>query len=164
MEYTARVTKDGAMDFGQRNHAYFKQWLKDNPGAVIKITNLLPESNKQRAFYHGAVCPLVAWYQEGMDYRNSDDLRRVHEWLKQEFNADVVWIKGQRYKVGKSTKGREALRPFLERVLNWLMENYDPPTEALDPDEFKKWRDTIFPTGESDSYIEYLNTLGILMR
>jgi hypothetical protein len=162
MEYTARVTKDGAMDFGQRNHGYFKQWLKDNPGAVIKITNVLPESDKQRAFFEGAVVPLVAWYQQGMDYRSSDDLRQVREWLKLEFNADVVWIKGQRYKVGKSTKGREVLGPFLERVVEWLMENYDPPAEAIDPEQFKWWRDTIFPTGECDHYLEYLNAKGVL--
>jgi hypothetical protein len=66
-----------------------------------------------------------------------------------------VWIrpkdgKAEAHKIGKSTKGREALQPFLERVLTWFIENYDPPAAAINPDEFKVWRDTIFPTGECD--------------
>lgn len=31
------------------------------------------ESDKQGAFFEGAVVPLVAWYQQGMDYRYGDD-------------------------------------------------------------------------------------------
>jgi hypothetical protein len=37
------------------------------------------------------------------------------------------------HKIGKSTKGYEVLQPFLERVVLWLIENYDPPAVALDP-------------------------------
>jgi len=160
---------DGGMEFGERNRVYFKQWLKANPGAVLKITNVLPESNKQRAFLEGAVIPLVTFYQQGMDYRNSDDNRRVREWLKAEFNGELVWIKqkdapSKPQKIGKSTKGREVLQPFLERVVTWLIENYAPPDVALNPKEYELWRDTIFPTGECDSYLEYLNAMGVLLR
>jgi len=164
MEFTARVSKDGGMDFGERNRALFKQWLRENAGAVLKITNLLPESDKQRRFFEGAVVPLVAFYQEGMDYRNAEDLRRVREWLKTEFNGELVLVGGKAHKVGKSTKGREALGAFIERVVAWLQENYAPPSEALDPHQFMVWRDTIFPTGSCDSYIEYLVTTGALRR
>jgi hypothetical protein len=105
-----------------------------------------------------------------MNYRNSDDLQRVHEWLKMEFNGELIWMrtgKGTKttaHKIGKSTKGREVFQPFLERVVTWLVENYDPPTVALDPNEYKRWRDTIFPTGECDHYLEYLNAMGVLTR
>ena len=62
--------------------------------------------------------PLVAYYQVGMNYRNADDCRKVREWLKLEFNGELVWIKEKEgravpHKIGKSTKGREALQPFL---------------------------------------------------
>jgi hypothetical protein len=60
-------------------------------------------------------------------------------------------------KIGKSTKGRDALQPFRERVITWLVENYEPPQAALDPEQYKRWRDTISPTGECDHYLEYLN-------
>ena len=56
----------------------------------------------------------------------------------------------------KSTKGRVALQSFLENVLAWLVENYAPPVEALDPEAFKVWRDTVFPSGGPDNYIDYL--------
>jgi hypothetical protein len=48
--------------------------------------------------------------------------------------------------------------------VDWIIENYAPPTVALDPNEYKRWRDTIFPTGECDHYLEYLNAMGVLTR
>jgi hypothetical protein len=47
----------------------------------IKIKPVLPKSNKQRGFLEGAVIRLVTFYQQGMDYRSSEDNRRVREWL-----------------------------------------------------------------------------------
>ena len=123
MEFTCRVSKDGGMDFSDRDRVYFNQYLKANPGVVLKITPVFPESNKQRRFLEGAVIPLVTFYQQGMDYRNSDDNRKVREWLKQEFNGELVWVKEPKkgtkaVKIGKSTKGRDALQKFLERVMD----------------------------------------------
>jgi hypothetical protein len=64
--------------------------------------------------------------------------------------------------VAKSTKGRAVLNPFVERVLDWMQENYAPPAEALDPERFKTWRDTIFPFGGPDNFIDYNIETGIL--
>jgi hypothetical protein len=147
MEFICRISKDGGLDFGERNRAVFKAYMRDNPGMVLKITPVLPESDKQRRYFEGCIVPLVAHYQEGMDHRSSDDCRRVREWLKMEFNWEPVKIGGFTQRVPKSTKGRDALQPFLERVVEWLQENYAPPPEALDPEKFKVWRDTIFPSG-----------------
>jgi hypothetical protein len=55
-----------------------------------------------------------------------------------------------------------ALQPFLDRVVEWLQENYAPPPEALDPERFKVWRDTIFPNGGPSDYISYLQEVGVL--
>jgi len=162
MKLLCRITKDGGLDFGERNRAVFKQYLRDNPGQVLKIAPALPESGKQRRFLEGAVVPLVAFYQEGMNHNDLDDLRRVREWLKDEFNGELVIIGGKAHRIGKSTKGREALQAFLERVMDWLMENYQPPPEALDPERFKVWRDTIYPYGGPDNFIDYLAELNIL--
>src|ERR1700761_9479412 len=112
MEWLCRITKDAGMEFGERNRTIFKRFLTDNPGMVLKITPVLPESNKQRRFLEGAVIPFVAYYQEGMDHRNTDDLRLVREWLKEEFNGHTVIIAGKAHLVPKSTKGREALQAF----------------------------------------------------
>ena len=76
MEFICRIQKDGGLDLGTRNAALFKQYRKDNPGMVLKITPVLPESSNQRAFFEGAIVPLITFYQQGMDYRNSDDCRR----------------------------------------------------------------------------------------
>ncbi|MGA8902708.1 hypothetical protein [Bradyrhizobium sp.] len=122
----------------------------------------LPESGRMRRYYEGAVVPLVAFYQEGMDHHDGEDRRKVREWLNQEFNGEMVNIDGKMQGVGRSTKGREHLQPFLERVLDWLNENYNPPSEALDPEKYKNWRDTIFPDGGPTTYIDYLIETGIL--
>ena len=42
------------------------------------------------------------------------------------------------------------------------MENYQPPAQALDPERFKEWRDTIFPALGPDNYTDYLVSVGIL--
>lgn len=162
MKWLCRITKDGGMDFGERNYPIFKSYLADNPGVVLKIAPVLPESNKQRRFLEGAVIPLVTWYQEGMDHRNHDDLRKVREWLKMEFNSEIVVVNGGPVNIAKSTKGRDQLQPFLERVVGWLIDNYAPPVEALDPECFRQWRDDVFMDGGADNYIDYLAETGVL--
>jgi hypothetical protein len=50
----------------------------------------------------------------------------------------------------------------MERVMTWLVENYQPPIEAIDPKKYKHWRDAIFPYKDPDNYIDYLIEIGIL--
>lgn len=155
-EFTCRINNAGGLEFGDWAANAFRRYRKDNPGMVLKITPLLPESNKQRRFLEGAVIPLATFYQEGLDHQNSDDCHRVREWLKLEFNSEMVRVNGFGNRIAKSTKGRDALQPFLERVIEWLQENYAPPPEAINPEEYKVWHDTIFPYGGADNYIDYL--------
>jgi hypothetical protein len=54
-------------------------------------------------------------------------------------NGELVWIREglgkpmKAQKIGKSTKGRDALQPFLERVVTWLVENYETAPGGLRP-------------------------------
>ena len=132
MEFIARVI-NGGLNLGSRNTAIFDDFVKKNPNVPWKLSPVLPESSKQRRFFEGAVVPLVAWYQERLDHRSSEDCRRVREWLKEEFNAEQVTINGKPHRIGKSTRGRDALQPFLERVMDWLQENYSPPRRGYRP-------------------------------
>jgi hypothetical protein len=108
--------------------------------------------------------PLLCFYDEKLDHRSNEDRQTMREVLKQEFNGQMVQIGGKMHVVGKSTKGRAILNPFVERVIDWLTENYAPPAEALDPEKYKEWRDTIFPDGGPDNYIDYLQEVGLLRR
>jgi hypothetical protein len=162
MEFECRGTAQGTLDFGPHNRAKFMQFLKDNPGVRLKITPELPESGRLRRYFEGAIVPLIAFYQEGMDHRNSQDRRNIREWLKEEFNGEMINIGGTMHLVGHTTKGNAQLKPFVERVLDWMDENYAPPAEALDPERFKTWRDTIFPFGGPDNFIDYNVETGIL--
>lgn len=155
---------DGHLNMGQRNTAMFLEFVRENPRVPWRLTPILPESKKQRGFFEGAIVSLVAYYQEGRDHHNHQDLEDVREWLKMEFNGAFVELGGKVHRVAKTTKGRDQLQPFLERVLAWVMENYEPPPEALNPAEYKKWRDTIFPYGGPDNYIDYLRDISVLPR
>jgi hypothetical protein len=162
MEFECRGTKEGRLQFGPYVKAQFLTFLKENGPVRLKITPELPESSKLRRYYEGAVVPLVAYYQEGLDHRSHEDRRKIREWLKEEFNGEMVEINGKVHTVAKSTKGRAVLAPFVERVIDWINENYDPPSEALDPEKYKHWRDTVFPFGGADTYIDYLVELKLL--
>lgn len=149
-----RATADGGMDFGDYNKARLKVFLKENPGKLMVIQPKYVESNRQRRFFEGAIIPLIAFYQDNMDHRNSDDLAKVREWLKMEFNADYATIAGKAHKIVKSTKGvlNEGL---IETILVW-MEDQGMKVELLNPEMFKHWQDTVYPYGGPDNYIDYL--------
>src|SRR5882757_9047652 len=123
MEIVCRPS-DGHLNMGERNTAMFLNFVKENPGVPWKMTPMLPESGKQRRFLEGCVIPLVTFYQEGFDHRDDNDRHRVREWLKEEFNGEMVDLGGKVHRIAKTTKGRDQLQPFLERVLAWVMENY----------------------------------------
>ena len=123
----------------------------------------MPESIKQRGFFEACLCPLVTFYQEGMDFHNSDDVQKVREWLKLEFNSQMVEIKGKVHRIAQSTK-KKLNQGMLEKIVGYLEDNYAPPIEALDPEFYKDWRDRIYPYGGPDNIIDYLISLEILVK
>ena len=161
MEFICRPSGQG-LNLGHRNTAIFLDFVKKNPGLPWKLEALITESKKQRGFFEGALVPLVAFYQEGMSHQKTEDLHRVREWLKLEFTSEGVMVGGKLQRVAKSSKGSHALRLLVERTVEWLEENYQPPVEALDGKSFKHWRDTVFPYGGPADYISYLCEVGIL--
>jgi len=158
--FKGRFKKDG-FAFSSYEKANLAEYMKDNEGQPFKLTPDLPESSKQRAFFEGAICPLVAFYHEGMDHRKWKDVKKVRDWLKTELNGEYVEIGGTTHKIAMTTKGG-LNKGFGERVSNYLDENYAPPTDALDPEKYKHWRDTVFPFGGPDNYIDYLVEIKIL--
>lgn len=149
----SEYTKKGFVDF-----------LRENEGMRVQITPLMPESEKMRGYFEGAIVPFITFFQESMDHHDSKDLHRVREWLKQEFNGEVIVIAGKQQRITKSTKS--VLKGFMERVLDWCGEQ-GYPMELANPEEYKKWRDTIFPFGninDPDNFIDYLVQIGKLRK
>ncbi len=161
-EFTCTGTPEGMLQFHPVARKQFKKYLADNGPMRVKLVLDVPESNRLRGWFEGALVTLVCFYQEGMDHHSPADRRQVREWLKAEFNGDMVAVRGTVLKIARSTKGRAVLAPFCERVKDWLFENYQPPAEALDPERYKTWRDTVFPYGGPDNYLDYLVECGIL--
>lgn len=161
MNFHARVL-GGKLTLGSiDNKARFQDFLNKNDNMRLEIRPLTPESGKQRRFYHGAVVPLIAFYQEGMSHTNPHDLEGVHEWLKLEHNGEMLLIKGKVHRVGKSTRG-ELATGFLERVMDWIEENYSPPKESLDPEKFKYWQDVVYANGGPENFLDYLVEINVL--
>jgi hypothetical protein len=155
------VSNEGKLSLGSpENRARFADFLKANNGMRFRIEPITPESKKQRNFFEGAVVPLIAYYQEGFDHTNSHDCKVIREWLKLEFHGEFRVVAGKSIKMAKSTKG-ELNRGFLEAVLDWAGgEGYQ--TELLLPVDYKLWKDTIYPYGGPDNYIDYLLEIGKL--
>jgi hypothetical protein len=161
--FRGRFTKDGGMEFGTYTRNDLKKFIKKNPGMPFEIKPLMPESIKQRGFFEACLCPLVTFFQEGMDHHNSDDVQKVREWLKLEFNSEMVEVGGKIHKIAQSTK-KKLNQGMLEKIVGYLEENYAPPSEALDPEFYKDWRDRIYPYGGPDNIIDYLISLNILTQ
>lgn len=133
----------------------------ENDGKTIVVQDRLPESRKQRGFYHGAVLPLLA-YLNGWNYRQSKAIDFLHEEMKREFNGKLEKLGGKVIKVGQSTKGllsnndRED-SAYLERVIGYMEENYGiDRMKVLNPEDYKYFRDNIFSFSDYDDYIDYM--------
>jgi hypothetical protein len=161
-EFKGRFNEDGTgFDFGSYTKRSLKDYMKKNPNMPFELVPLLPESKDQRGFFEGAICPLVAFYQERMNHHDSKDVKKVREWLKIEFNGEMVEISGKVNKIAASTKNK-LNQGFLERVEGYLIDNYAPPKEVFDTKKYDHWKDTIFPYGGPDNYLDYLIEVGIL--
>lgn len=152
----------GKLSLGtEYNRSRFKQDLAENDGARYRIERITPESREQRGFYHGAVLPLWA-FLDGNEWHDGNVLEHYHHEAKKEFNGDFIVRAGKKERFGKSTKG--ALnKGFLERVIDFLEEQYGIDREkVLNPEAYKKWRDELYANGQADSYIEYMQEIGLL--
>lgn len=131
-----------------------KEDLKKNEGALYEITRLTEESRNQRKFFEGAVIPLWA-YLDKNNYKDSKVCKKYHEYAKEEFNGEVLFMDGKWKKIGKSSKG--ILNEFTEKVIAYLEENYAVDRkEVLDPKHYKDFRDRVFMNGQFEDYIDYL--------
>lgn len=162
-KFNGRFSADGGLDFADFTRAKLKAFIKENPRMPFELRPIFAESKQQRGWFEGALVPLVTFYQENMDHRDPKDTQRVREWLKIEFNGEMVAIDGKTHKVAQSTSNR-LNSGFLERVVDWLHSNYAPPAEALDPVGYKRWHDEVFPYGGPETYIDYLSELNILKK
>lgn len=153
----------GKLSLGsEHNRARLSDFLKGSPGMRLKIEPVLPESRKQRKYFEGAIVPFVTFFQENLDHNDTDDLQKVRDWLKIEFNGAFIALGGKAVKVPKSTKG-ELNRGFLERILDWCGEQ-GYPVEYLNPQEYKDWHAKIRPYEGPPTYIDYLVSVGKLRR
>ena len=155
------ISGNGKLSLGTEfNASRFRDFLKKNPGIRVKIEPYTPESKNQRGFFEGGIVGLICYFQENLDYTNKDDLKRVRDWLKIEFNSSFLTLGGKTIKVPKSTKG-ELNRGLIERILDWGSEQ-GYQMELLNPEDYKKWKNTLYPYGGPTNYIDYLIECGKL--
>lgn len=161
--FQAEAKQDGGLNMTPYQRATLKQFIKDNAGARLRliIDKLTPESRNQRRFYHGAVLTLWA-YLDGNDYKDNKVLSYYHEFAKQEFNPDIIFISGKKVKVGKTTKG-SLNEGYINSIIDYLQEQYGiEPARVLDTVLYKKFRDKINLTGVYDTFIDYMVELNLL--
>lgn len=153
----ALAEKNGTIAMTEHQDYLKRKYVGERAGRRIRLTieEVTPESRNLRRFYHGAIIPLWA-HLDGKDYQDSAVLAEFHEVAKNEFNPKMIVVSGKAYKVGRSSKGKD-LQPFVERVIDFLTEQYGiDPMEVLNPETYKDWNDRIYPYGGPDTFIGYL--------
>jgi hypothetical protein len=117
-----------------------------------------PESNDLRRYFEGAIVPQVCESWDWCDPTNRDDLNACRELLKAEFNGR--WVptpSGGKRKVAMSTKTQKVLRPFLNRVVDWMAEQGIP---IPNPELYKLWQKSA-PLVTDGSYRDWLERQGM---
>ena len=163
MKYYA-IAKNGRLNMNEYTRKAFLDFLSANEDMRLEIRALLPESQKMRGYFEGAIVPFITFFQEGLNHRDYKDLKNVREWLKIEFNGDFLAVGGKTHKITKSTKTN--LKEFIEKLMDWMGEQ-GYPIELLNPEDYKKWRDEIFPSGEitdPDNYIDFLVSINKIKK
>lgn len=163
MKYYA-IAKNGRLNMNEYTRKAFLDFLSENEDMRLEIRALLPESQKMRGYFEGAIVPFITFFQEGLNHRDYKDLKNVREWLKIEFNGDFLAVGGKTHKITKSTKTN--LKEFIEKLMDWMGEQ-GYPIELLNPEDYKKWRDEIFPSGEitdPDNYIDFLVSINKIKK
>ena len=157
--FVFQATAEGGLDVGSDyNRARFREWLKKHAGLRVRVELDEPESNDLRRYFEGAVVPEVCQHWEWCDPKSQDDLVSCRELLKAEFNGR--WLptpSGSMRKVAMSTKTQKVLRPFVNRVTDWMAEQGIP---IPDPKLYKQWRDSGLMAG-AGSYREWLEDQGM---
>lgn len=129
------------------------------------IDPILPESKKMRGYFEGCLVALFCFFQEHLDHHDTDHLRQARDFLKTKFKGEMIIVDGVKQIVPGTTKGSENLRKITTNIFEMLVDDYGCPEVALNPEAYKKWRDTIFPfTDGADNYIDYCLELGLLER
>lgn len=142
----------------------FAKDLRENDHARYIVERITPESREQRGFFEGAVVKLFAYFHEKLDYHDWRDCVIAREWLAIEFNGELVTFAGKTNKVAKSTKGI-LNKGYIDRIIDMIEEqNGIDRMVVLNPADYKNWRDTIFPDGGPDNYIDYLIEVGKLPK
>lgn len=153
MKFKAMMEKGKFSFSSELARQNFTEYAQKHEGSTFSIE--LYESPKERRWFEGALVPMITFYQEGKDHKNPDHNREVREWLKLEFNPEIVSVNGKSHTVAGSTKG-ELNKGFVERILDWMSDN-GYKVEYLNPEIYKDWRDRILVTdGGPDNFIDYL--------
>lgn len=132
MDFKGEYKKEG-FNFGDNRDRVLKH-CTHNVGKRFILSDLLPESRKQRRFFEGAVIPL--WiYLDGHDYKDSNIQKQYHDHAKLEFNPEFLLISGKPTKVGASTKGKlGGDSGVIDKVIDFLEEQYGVDrTKCLNP-------------------------------
>lgn len=155
-------SNNGKFSLGtEYNAARFREDLRKNNGAKYRIERITPESRDMRGFYEGGVIPLACFYQDNLDHRNNEHIKIMREWLKQEFNSEWFEVNGKAQRVSITTKGGKTLKKMIDKTSEWI-EEQGGDVSVLNPKAYKDWRDSIFPFGGPDNYIDYLVSISKL--
>lgn len=117
-------------------------FFKRNKGKSILIEIDDAPTSEMRRFFEGCIVPVVFYAHPKSGWKDFSEARDA---LKLEFlGKEIRNMKGDKVKVIRSTAdlSKEKFSEFVNTVIQWITENELAPTDAIDPENYKRWRDT----------------------
>ena len=161
------ILRDGKIEMSEFHKGKVRQALRDNNGPIRGyIETTMPESRRQRAYLMGCLIPLCVYF-DGHDHTDGETLERYFEFLKTELAPEVMKVGGKIRTFGQSTKGSKRLNNFIEKLQEYLQEQYglEYSSRAIVPDEYKRFRDEIYPFQmEYKDFLDYCEKMNWIRK
>jgi hypothetical protein len=121
-----------------------QMFLQKNEGKDILLAPNDDISAEMRRYFEGALTPIVYYTHPKSGWNSFKDARDA---LKLEFlpSSSVVAVRGKMRGISVPTTAdlsKESFRKFIDAISHWLLENYLCVEDDLDPENWKRWRDS----------------------
>lgn len=126
-----------------------QRFFENAEGKYLIISTDDATSAEKRRFFEGCLVPVVFYAHPHSGWRTFEDAREA---LKLEFlpRKKVKTLSGMSVEITISTTRltNDQFGHLLDAVVHWLTENKLVPEEAIDPENYKRWRDAAPSPGE----------------
>lgn len=126
-----------------------QRFFENTEGKNIIISLDDAPTAEKRRFFEGCLVPVTFYTHKNTDWDSFVDAREALklEFLPRKFRTDLA---GKQFVIPRSTLelSNRKFGEMIESIVQWLTENQMVPADAIDPENYKAWRDSAPSVGE----------------